>query len=206
MKIDIKTLDNKVTGSLELNDSVYGATVRKDILARVVRWQLAKRQAGTHQTRTISMLRGTTKKPYRQKGTGNARQGSLRSPQFRGGAVIFGPVVRSHAHKLNKKVRALGMRIALSSKAQENKLLIIDDLQTMGQKAKAFKESLFLLAPNALVVDVPQNIEHLRRAGGNFISYGVLSTEGANVYDILSYEYLVLSKDAAKVLEEKWNA
>jgi len=206
MKIDVRTIDNKVKGNIDLSNSVYGAVVRKDILARVVRWQLAKRQAGTHQTKTISMIRGTTKKPFRQKGTGNARQGSLRSPQFRGGAVIFGPVVHSHAHKLNKKVRALGLCIALSAKAKENKLIVIEDLQSIGQKAKNFKSSLNALAGNALVVDTPQNIENLRRAGGNFISYGILSTEGANVYDILSHDYLIMSKEAAKTLEEKLHA
>lgn len=206
MKIDVRTIDNKVKGNIDLSDSVYGAVVRKDILARVVRWQLAKRQAGTHQTKTISMVQGTTKKPFRQKGTGNARQGSLRSPQFRGGAVIFGPVVHSHAHKLNKRVRALGLCIALSAKAKENKLIVIEDLQSIGQKAKNFKSSLNALAANVLVVDTPQNIENLRRAGGNFISYGILSTEGANVYDILSHDYLIMSKEAAKTLEEKLHA
>src|SRR5262249_61791533 len=112
MKISVKNLDNKDVGEIELAESVFGAPVRRDILARVVNWQLAKRRAGTHATKGISDIQGTTKKPWRQKGTGRARQGSLRSPQFRGGAVIFGPVVRDHGYDLQKKVRRLGLKRA----------------------------------------------------------------------------------------------
>src|SRR5882724_10003478 len=126
MKLAVKTLDNTDAGEIELADEVFGVTVRRDILARVVQWQLAKRRSGTHKTQGISDIAGTTKKAWKQKGTGRARQGSLRSPQFRGGAVIFGPVVRSHEYGLQKKVRRLGMRCALSAKAAEGKLIVLD--------------------------------------------------------------------------------
>src|SRR6478609_4878775 len=126
MKAQVHTLDNKAAGEIELADSVFGLPLRVDILQRVVQWQRAKSQAGTHKTKTISEISGTTKKPFKQKGTGSARQGSLRSAQMRGGGVIFGPVVRSHAHSLPKKIRALGLKSALSSKAKDGKLVILD--------------------------------------------------------------------------------
>src|SRR3954468_2843023 len=136
MKIDIINLDKKNVGSLELADTVFGATVRGDIMQRVVRWQLAKRQAGTHKVKVISEVSGTTKKPFKQKGTGGARQGSMRSAQMRGGGVIFGPVVRSHAHSLPKKIRALGLKSALSSKAKDGKLIILDSVESKKGKTK----------------------------------------------------------------------
>src|SRR5277367_7196954 len=126
MKLTVRNLDNQEVGDIELDDAVFGLPIRGDILARVVNWQLAKRRAGTHKTKGISDIAGTTKKPYAQKGTGRARQGSLRSPQFRGGARIFGPVVRSHEFDLQKKVRKLGLKTALSAKQAEGKLIIID--------------------------------------------------------------------------------
>src|SRR5499425_3618047 len=124
MKCSVVTLDNAPAGEIELDEEVFGLPVRQDILARVVNWQLAKRRAGTHKTKGISDIAGTTKKPYSQKGTGNARQGSLRSPQFRGGATIFGPVPRSHAHDLPKKVRKLALKNALSAKHKDGKLVV----------------------------------------------------------------------------------
>ncbi|MDP3641181.1 MAG: 50S ribosomal protein L4, partial [Alphaproteobacteria bacterium] len=136
MKTQVLSLDNKKTGDLALDSSVFGVEVRRDILARVVYWQLAKRRQGTHSTRTVSMISGTTRKPFRQKGTGNARQGSLRSVQFRKGAVAHGPHPRSHAHDLPKKVRALGLRCALSQKAAENKLIIVDSFDMSSHKTK----------------------------------------------------------------------
>src|SRR5271156_766443 len=126
MKLDITTIDAKKAGSIDLADEVFGVEVRNDLLARTVDWQLAKRRSGNHKTKGISEIQGTTKKPYAQKGTGRARQGSLRSPQFRGGAVIFGPVVRSHEFGLQKKVRKLGLKTALSAKHSEGKLVVID--------------------------------------------------------------------------------
>src|ERR1700693_6246412 len=133
MKLKVHNLDNKEVGDIDLSDAVFGLPVRGDILARVVNWQLAKRRAGTHSTKGVSDISGTTKKPWKQKGTGRARQGSLRSPQFRGGAVIFGPVVRSHEYGLNKKIRKLGLKTALSVKQAEGKLIVVDGL---GEAAK----------------------------------------------------------------------
>src|SRR5580765_3864557 len=137
MKLTVHNLDNQEVGDIELADAVFGLPVRRDILARVVNWQLAKRRAGTHKAKGISDISGTTKKPYKQKGTGRARQGSLRSPQFRGGAVIFGPVVRDHGFDLQKKVRRLGLKSALSAKQAEGKLVVIDEAQVKGAKTKA---------------------------------------------------------------------
>src|ERR1700675_1765955 len=136
MKLKIRDLDNKEVGDIEPAEEVFGLSVRGDILARVVNWQLAKRRAGTHKTKGISDISGTTKKPYKQKGTGRARQGSLRSPQFRGGARIFGPVVRSHEFGLQKKVRRLGLKTALSAKQAEGKLVVIDEATVAEAKTK----------------------------------------------------------------------
>src|SRR6185503_19973976 len=127
MKVTVRNLDNQEVGDIELADEVFGLPVRRDILARVVNWQLAKRHAGTHKTKGVSDIRGTTKKLYKQKCTGRARQGSLRSPQFRGGAVIFGPVVRSHEFDLQKKVRRLGLKTELSAKQAEGKLVVLEE-------------------------------------------------------------------------------
>src|SRR5438045_8604000 len=137
MKLVVRNLDNQEVGDIELSDEVFGAPVRRDILARVVNWQLAKRRAGTHKTKGVSDIQGTTKKPWRQKGTGRARAGSLRSPQFRGGAVIFGPVVRDHGFDLQKNVRRLGLKTALSAKQAEGKLIVIDEAKLGEAKTKA---------------------------------------------------------------------
>ena len=139
MKLTVRNLDNQEVGDIELADAVFGLPVRRDILARVVNWQLAKRRAGTHKAKGVSDISGTSKKPYKQKGTGRARQGSLRSPQFRGGAVIFGPVVRSHAFDLQKKVRRLGLKTALSAKQAEGKLIVIDAAKLDEAKTKALR-------------------------------------------------------------------
>src|SRR5919109_5098788 len=145
MKATVRDLDNKEVGDIELSEEVFGLPVRPDILARVVNWQLAKRRAGTHKTKGISDISGTTKKPYRHKGTGRARQGSLRSPQFRKGAVIFGPVVRSHEFDLQKKVRKLGLKTALSAKQAEGKLVVVDEARLDDAKTKALRTRLAAL-------------------------------------------------------------
>src|ERR1700710_195121 len=133
MKVQVKNLANEAVGEIELDDAIFGVEVRTDLIHRAVNWQLAKRRSGNHKTKGVSEISGTTKKPYRQKGTGRARQGSLRSPQFRGGARIFGPVVRDHGYSLNKKIRKLGLKTALSVKQAEGKLVVLDSL---GQAAK----------------------------------------------------------------------
>lgn len=204
MKVAVKTLDNKDAGSLELDAAVFGLPVREDIMLQMVRYQLAKRRAGTHQTRGVSQVRGTGKKPYRQKGTGNARQGSLRNPQFRGGAVIFGPVSRDHAIDLPKKVRRLALKTALSSKAAAGNLIVLDDAKAASHKTAAMAKSLEKLGiANAVVVAGKEVDVNFARATGNIPFIDVMGVDGANVYDILRREKLVLTKDAVAALTEK---
>jgi large subunit ribosomal protein L4 len=204
MKCSVITLDNSPAGEIELDEAVFGLPVRKDILARMVNWQLAKRRAGTHKTKGISDISGTTKKPYKQKGTGRARQGSLRSPQFRGGAVIFGPVVRSHAHDLTKKVRKLALKTALSAKAADGKLVVLDSAAAPEHKTKALAGRLDKLGwGSVLVIDGPVLNENFRRAAANLHGVDLLPQQGANVYDILRRDTLVLTRDAVQHLEAR---
>src|SRR6188472_1400674 len=154
MRATVRTLDNQEIGDIELAEEVFGLPVRGDILARVVNWQLAKRRSGTHKTKGISEISGTTRKPYKQKGTGRARQGSLRSPQHRGGARIFGPVVRSHEFSLQKKVRKLGLKTALSVKQAEGKLIVIDAARVSEPKTKALRARLAIFGwDSVLIID-----------------------------------------------------
>jgi len=203
MKATVRTLDNKEVGDIELSEDVFGLPVRPDILARVVNWQLAKRRAGTHKTKGISDISGTTKKPYRQKGTGRARQGSLRSPQFRGGAVIFGPVVRSHEFGLQKKVRRLGLKTALSAKQAEGKLVVVDEARLDEAKTKALRARFAALGwGSVLIIDGAVN-ENFARAARNLPKVDVLPEQGANVYDILRRDTLVLTRAAVQQLEAR---
>lgn len=204
MKCDIVNLDNQNVGSIELADSVFGAEVRADILSRVVNWQLANRRAGTHKTKTIAEVSGTTKKPYKQKGTGNARQGSLRATQFRGGGISFGPVVRSHAQDLPKKIRRLGMRCALSAKAQNGKLIVVDELKLPEVKTKELLAKMNKLGvESALFVGGAELDNNFNLAARNIVNVDVLPQQGANVYDILRRDTLVLTKEAAENLEAR---
>jgi large subunit ribosomal protein L4 len=204
MKLSVRNLDNQEVGDIELADAVFGLPVRRDILARVVAWQLAKRRAGTHKTKGISEISGTTKKPYKQKGTGRARQGSLRSPQFRGGAVIFGPVVRSHAFDLQKKVRRLGLKTALSAKQAEGKLVVIDAAKLDEAKTKALRVRFDALGwDSVLIIDGSTVDEGFARAARNLPKVDVLPQQGANVYDILRRETLVLTREGAQQLEAR---
>ncbi len=204
MQATVKTLDNAEAGTLELSDAVFGAAVRGDILARLVHWQLAKRRSGNHKTKGISDIQGTTKKPYKQKGTGNARQGSLRSPQFRGGARIFGPVVRDHGYDLPKKVRKLGLITALSSKQADGKLVVLDNLKLTEAKTKALAKRLGKLGwASALVIDGPEVDTNFVRAARNIPGIDVLPQQGANVYDILRRDMLVLTRAAVEHLEAR---
>ena len=204
MKCDIVNLDNQNVGSIELADSVFGAEVRADILSRVVNWQLANRRAGTHKTKTIAEVSGTTKKPYKQKGTGNARQGSLRATQFRGGGISFGPVVRSHAQDLPKKIRRLGMRCALSVKAQNGKLIVVDELKLPEIKTKELLAKMNKLGvESALFVGGAELDNNFNLAARNIVGVDVLPQQGANVYDILRRDTLVLTKEAAENLEAR---
>jgi large subunit ribosomal protein L4 len=203
MRATVRTLDNQEVGDIELAEEVFGLPVRGDILARVVNWQLAKRRAGTHKTKGISDISGTTKKPYKQKGTGRARQGSLRSPQFRGGAVIFGPVVRSHEFGLQKKVRRLGLKTALSAKQAEGKLIVIDAARVDEAKTKALRAQLDALGWDSVLIIDGAVDDGFARAARNLPKVDVLPEKGANVYDILRRDTLVLTRDAVQQLEAR---
>ena len=203
MRATVRTLDNQEVGDIELAEEVFGLPVRRDILARVVNWQLAKRRAGTHKTKGISDISGTTKKPYKQKGTGRARQGSLRSPQFRGGAVIFGPVVRSHEFGLQKKVRRLGLKTALSAKQAEGKLIVIDAARVDEAKTKALRARFDALGWGSVLIIDGAVDDGFARAARNLPKVDVLPEKGANVYDILRRDTLVLTRDAVQQLEAR---
>jgi large subunit ribosomal protein L4 len=204
MKLTVRNIDNEEVGDIELPDEIFGLPIRRDILARVANWQLARRRAGTHKAKGISEIRGTTKKPYKQKGTGRARQGSLRSPQFRGGARIFGPVVRSHAFDLQKKVRRLGLKIALSAKQDEGKLVVIDTAHIDEGKTKALRARLAALGGDSvLIIDGSVIEENFARATRNLPCVDVLPQQGANVCDILRRDTLVLTREAVRQLEAR---
>jgi len=204
VKLAVKTLDNTEAGDIELADDVFGLPIRRDILARMVHWQLAKRRAGTHKTKGISDIQGTTKKPWKQKGTGRARQGSLRSPQFRGGAVIFGPVVRSHEFSLQKKVRRLALKTALSAKQAEGKLVVLEEARLAEGKTRALAERFEKLGwASVLIIGGAELDENFARAARNLPQVDVLPQQGANVYDILRRDTLVLTRDAVQQLEAR---
>lgn len=204
MKLKVVTLENKAAGEIELADAIFGLEVRKDLLHRMVQYQRAKAQSGTHKTKTISEISGTTKKPHKQKGTGSARQGSLRSAQMRGGSTIFGPVVRSHATALPKKLRALALKHALSAKQKEGSLFVIENDTVKDAKTKsiaaAFKKNGWT-AP--LIIGGEKLDENFAKAARNIIHVDVLPQAGINVMDILRHKQLVLTKDAVKHLEER---
>ena len=202
MKISIKTLDNGEAGEADLPDEIFAANPRADIMARVVHWQLAKRRSGNHKVKGMGEVSGTTKKPYKQKGTGNARQGSLRSPQFRTGGAVHGPVVRDHGYSLPKKVRRLGLISALSQKQAEGKLIVIDTA-TASAKTKELAAKLKVLGwTSTLVIDHAIDANFLR-ASANIHRVDVLPTVGANVYDILQHDLLVLTTAALDGLRER---
>lgn len=204
MKVKVVTFDNKAAGDIELKDSVFGLPPRPDILHQVVRWQLAGKQRGTHKTKGVADVRGTGAKPFRQKGTGRARQGSRRATQLRGGGVVFGPQVRSHAFSLNKKVRALGLRTALSDKHREGKLIILDSAALKDGKTAALAKTAAKNGwTSALVIDGAGLDANLARAAGNLPGFDVLPQQGANVVDILRRDLLVLTRAAVEQLEAR---
>jgi len=198
------TLENTKAGEIELPEALFGATPRADIMARVVHWQLAKRRAGTHKAKGMGEVSGTTKKPYRQKGTGNARQGSLRAPQYRKGGVVHGPVVRDHGYSLNKKVRRLGLISALSQKAAEGKLVVLEDA-AMAADAKTSAVAAKVKAlgwTSVLVVDAAAD-QNFARCVRNLPKVQVLPTIGANVYDILNHDVLAVTRAGVEALKER---
>ncbi|MAS45045.1 LSU ribosomal protein L4P [Albimonas donghaensis] len=204
MKTEVVTLDAGAAGEIELDDAIFGLEPRADILHRVVRWQLAKRQAGTHKTKSRGELSYSTKKIYRQKGTGGARHGDKAVSQFRHGATTKGPVVRSHAHDLPKKVRKLGLKLALSAKAKGGKLVIIEKAELEQAKTKALQSGFEKLGlKKALVVDGAEIQANFRLAAQNIADVDVLPSQGANVYDILRRDMLVLTRAGVEALEAR---
>lgn len=204
MQLPVRDWDNRETGSIELADGVFGGEVRRDLLARVVNWQRAKKRGGNHKVKERSEIARSKSKIYRQKGTGRARHGAATANVFRGGGVVHGPRVRSHAHKLPKKVRAAGLRAALASKIQAGKLIVVEDLALENGRTRDLARRLREMElASALIVGGEAVDENFRRAAANIVGVDVLPRMGANVYDILRREVLVLTRDAAAHLEER---
>ncbi len=202
MDVDIRTLDNNSAGSASLPDEIFATTPRNDIMARVVQWQLAKRRAGTHKVKGMGEVSGTTRKPYKQKGTGNARQGSLRAPQFRTGGAVHGPVVRSHGFDLPKKVRRLGLISALSQKLADGKLVVLEEATGLVRTAELAAKLKVLGWTSALIVDGTVD-EGFLRAARNIPRIDVLPSVGANVYDILNHDVLAITRAGVEGLKER---
>ena len=205
MKFDVTSIDGSAAGSLELSDAIFGLEPRADLIARMVRWQLAKRQAGTHKTLGRSEINRTGNKMYKQKGTGGARHGSARVPQFRGGGRAMGPIVRSHAHDLPKKVRALALKHALSAKVRDGGLVVWESAQVEDAKTKTLRASFERAAlKSALIIDGAEPEAKFRVAARNLPGIDVLPVQGANVYDIMRREKLVLTRAAVEALEARF--
>ena len=205
MKLDVKTLEATSAGSVDLSDAIFGLDPRSDILHRVVQWQLNKRQQGTHQAKSRGEINRTTKKMHAQKGTGGARHGSRKAGIFVGGGKAFGPRFRSHETALNKKVRALGLKHALSSKVKASELIIMDKAELAAGKTKAVKAAFEKLGlVNALIIDGATLNEGFARAARNIPNIDVLPIQGINVYDILRRKNLVLTKAAVEALEARF--
>ncbi|MEO8667898.1 MAG: 50S ribosomal protein L4 [Bauldia sp.] len=201
----VTSLDGKDAGSIALPEDIFGLEPRADIIQRMVRYQLSKRQAGTHKTKMRGEISATTKKMYKQKGTGGARHGAKTAPQFRGGGKAFGPVVRSHAHDLPKKVRALALKHALSDKAKSDKIIVIADTKLKEPKTKALAQQFDKLGfVNALIIDGATVEANFAMAARNIPSVDVLPVQGINVYDIMRRDTLVLTKAAVEALTERF--
>jgi large subunit ribosomal protein L4 len=202
MKLDVYDFDAKAAGSAELPDEIFAVAPRADIMARVIHWQLAKRRSGNHKVKGMGEVSGTTRKPFKQKGTGNARQGSLRAPQFRTGGVVHGPVVRDHGYSLNKKVRRLGLVSALSQKAAEGKLVILDAVGALEKTKDVAAKVKNFGWRSALIVDAAVE-EKFLRASRNVRGLDILPVIGANVYDIVQHDVLVITRAAIDGLKER---
>lgn len=211
MKLAVKTLENKDAGEITLDKAVFGIEVRKDIMHAMVNYQLAKRRSGNHKVKQRDEISGTGKKPHAQKGTGRARAGDKKRNIDRGGATVFGPVVRSHATSLPKKVRKLAMRSALSAKAAEGKLIVLEDAKAKDHKTKPMAAAMTKMGlgsldqskASALIIGGQEIDTNFARATSNIPRLDVLPTQGANVYDILRRDVLVLTKDAVDALTEQ---
>ncbi|MEH2514091.1 large subunit ribosomal protein L4 [Nitrobacteraceae bacterium AZCC 1564] len=205
MELQVATLEGKTAGSVQLSDAIFGLEPRTDLIQRCVNWQLAKRQAGTHKVKGRAEIARTGKKMYKQKGTGGARHGSARVPQFRGGGRAFGPVVRSHAHDLPKKVRALALRHALSAKAKDGSLVLLENAELKDAKTKALVGHFSNLGlTSALIIDGTELNAGFAMAARNIPHIDVLPIQGINVYDILRRQKLVLTKAALDALEARF--
>lgn len=204
MKIEVIKLPSGKDGTIELSEAIFGLKARKDILHRVVLWQLAKRQQGTHSVLTRSESSYSTKKIYRQKGTGGARHGSRRSPIFRKGGVYKGPTPRSHAHTLNKKVRALGLKYALSSKLEAGELVVVDKASLKECKTKALRKNIASFGnKRLLIIDGPQVDKNFSVAVKSVRNVDLLPSVGANVYDILRKDIVMITKSGIQALEDR---
>ena len=206
MKLDITTLDGGKAGSLDLSDDIFGLEPRSDLIHRYIRWQLAKRRAGTHKVKNRAEIHRTGKKLYKQKGTGNARHGSARAPLFRGGGRAFGPVVRDHAHDLPKQVRKLALKHALSAKAKDGAIIVLDKIALKGEaKTKALRGQFDKLGfESALIIDGAEIEAGFTKAARNIPNVDVLPVAGINVYDIIRRDKLVLTKAAVDALEARF--
>ena len=206
MKHDVSSLDNKKVKDLNLDKEIFGVELKEDIIYRMIRYQLAKRRSGNHKTKGISEISGTTKKPFKQKGTGSARQGSKRSPQMRGGAVIFGPQVRSHGHKLPKKIKKLALKMVISKKLKDGKLVILDQLKINKPKTSLMKSKLLSLKlESALFIEDKVIDKNFMLAVKNVPKIDVLPLAGINVYDIMKRDFLIFSENAINGLNERFS-
>ncbi|MCZ6604633.1 MAG: 50S ribosomal protein L4 [Alphaproteobacteria bacterium] len=204
MKCKVVNLDNKAAGEIDLDDAIFGVDVRADLLARMVKYQLAKRRQGTHKTKTVGEIAGSTAKPFRQKGTGRARQGSRYSAQQRGGQTTFGPTPRDHSIKLPKKVRAAAMKSALSAKQKDGKLIVLEDEKIKEAKTAGLAQNISKLGlSSALIVGGQELDRNFVLAAANIPHIDVLPAQGANVYDILRRDSLVLTRQAVESLQER---
>lgn len=204
MKLKVVNLDNKAAGEIDLDDGVFGAPIRKDLLARAVNYQLAKRRQGTHKTKTRGEINGSTARPWRQKGTGRARAGDRKAGHWRGGQTTFGPLPRDHSTDLPKKVRKLALKTALSSKQADGKLIVLDAATASEPKTKAVAAQLKGLGlSSALIVDGSEIDRNFQLAARNIHGVDVLPQQGANVFDILRCDTLVLTRQAVEQLQER---
>ncbi len=204
MKLEVTSLDAKKSGTIDLDETIFGVELRKDLLARMVNWQLAKRRAGTHKTKGRSEVSGTSKKAFRQKGTGRARRGNMKTNLLRGGGTAHGPSPRSYAFDLPKRFRKLALRVALSAKAAEGKLIVIEEAKVGTHKTKDLVEKFGKLGlSSALIIDGADFDEVFARAARNIPGVDLLPQQGANVYDILRRDTLVLTKGAVEALEAR---
>ncbi|TDJ70344.1 MAG: 50S ribosomal protein L4 [Proteobacteria bacterium] len=204
MKCKVISLDNKAAGEIELDDAVFGAPVRRDLLSRMVNYQLAKRRQGTHKTKTVGEISGTGAKPFRQKGTGRARRGTNRAAQMRGGQTTFGPTPRSHDIEMPKKVRQLALKSALSAKQADGKLIVLDEAKSADPKTKSIAGKLDKLGwSSALIVGGAEIDRNFMLATRNIPGIDFMPNKGANVFDILRRDTLVLTREAVEFLQER---